>query len=190
MFARVVSILRAPAFVALVVLMLAATATIGASSKPIADKDEVSIITITGGPVDTTTQGAEVTIPLNGQDRFVFTQRAGDVVQIVTAVTADPNTAPGTSGFCDMTAIVYDDGTNIGTRADFSTNKGEYGEGGAGITALAASATDRTVTLTAFAREDFDFCDEDLYDNDGLLFDSGPDTWTVSVKVSIITVRN
>ncbi|MEX2099968.1 MAG: hypothetical protein WEB19_01005 [Acidimicrobiia bacterium] len=121
-----------------------------------------------------------MTIPLNGQPSFTFTQLAGEAVELIATVDADP----GTSTFCGVNTIVYGDGIPLGARVDLFTNKGELGEG-SDIGGLAAPASDRTVTLRAFTRE-LDGCDQEPPELEG----DGPDTWTVSVTVTVVTLRN
>jgi hypothetical protein len=149
------------------------------------DKDEVTLVTLTGGPVDTTTPGADVEIELNGEPAFTFIQKAGEAVELILT----PSTS-GNANFCNVTTIIYADDKPLGARVDEFSNKGEVGEG-SDIGGLAAPASDTTITLKALTRESGESCDQDVYNDEGTeIIDSGPDTWTVSVRVTIVTLRN
>ena len=173
MRARLLSHLRPSPATAIALVALVFATTGGIVAKPPSEKpgqDEVTLVTLTGGPVDTTTSGEQVPIPLNGAATFVFTQRAGEAVQLILTVDA---TGPAT--FCDMAAIVYGEGIPLGARVDVFSNKGEVGEG-SGIGGLPAPATDTIVTLKAIAMESAGSCDQAVYDDEGTEIDSGPDT--------------
>jgi hypothetical protein len=169
--------------IALVALVLASTgAAVGKPATEPPGGNEVTLVTLTGGPVSTTTPGAQVPIPLNGESTFVFTQKAGEAIELI--LTANPS--GDTATFCDMAAIVYGDGIPLGARVDLFSNKGEVGLGSA-IGGLPAPATDTIVTLKAITMESSEFCDGEVPGEPG---PADTDTWTVSVRVTIVTLRN
>lgn len=167
----------------LAILALVFAMTGGAVAAGKINKDEVTIVTLTGGPVDTTEPNADVTIPLtDDSDELTFTQQAGEAIELIATFDADSSQAT----FCNMTAFVY--GVDLPLQArpqfDFKSEAGELGEGSA-VGGLPAPETDREVTLRAITRET-DGCDEDVGEGETDL----SDTWTVSVIVSIVTLRN
>jgi hypothetical protein len=168
----------------LAVVALVFAVTGGAVAADKMNKDEVTVVNLTGGPVDTTAPHEDVTIPLTDEsDEFTFTQKAGEAVELIATFDTDSSQAT----FCGMTAFVY--GVDLPLQArpvfDFKSEAGELGEGSA-IGGLAAPTEDREVTLRAIARETEDGCDEDVGEGETNL----SDTWTVSVAVSIVTLRN
>lgn len=176
--------------IALLALVFATTGVAAAKPADKVDKDEVTLVTLTGGPVDTTVPNEEVPITLNGESTFSFTQKAGEAVQLI-AEAALVETAG--VGECGVDVIVYDslnvdpEGRTWGTRSSAFRERGDFGEGTTDIDGLPAPASDRTVTLTAFARET-DGCDEtSLCETEG---DCEEDTWSVSLRVTIVTIRN
>lgn len=167
----------------LAILALVFAVTGGAVAGNKIDRDEVSVVTLTGGPVDTTEPNEDVPIPLTeGSDEFTFTQKAGEAVEIIATFDVDSSQAT----FCNLTAFVY--GIDLPLQArpqfDFKSEAGELGEGSA-VGGLAAPAADREVTLRAIAREN-DGCDEDAGEGETEF----SDTWSVSVAVSVVTLRN
>lgn len=181
---RFLSHIRGPspaAVLAMLALVFAVTGGAVAANK--IDKDEVTTVTLTGGPVDTTEPNADVTIPLTDEsDEFTFTQKAGEAVEVIATFDVDSSQAT----FCNLTAFAY--GVDLPLQArpqfDFKSEAGELGEGSA-IGGLAAPAADREVTIRAIARET-DGCDQDVGEGEEDL----SDTWTVSVTVSVVTLRN
>jgi hypothetical protein len=155
------------------------------------NKDEVTVVTLTGGPVQTGAADQEVTIPLNGASTYSFTQHAGEALQLITRVDADK----GTSSFCEISTYVFDtvgsssnnNGGTMGTRVDNATDRGGPGFGLADISGLPAPASDTTVTLRAFTQENGPNCDNPNIPTTGT---GNDDSWTVSVRVSVVTLRN
>lgn len=190
-FAKVLSLIRRPSPApVLAVLALAVVAMAGSAvAADKIDKDEVTVVTLTGGPVETTEPNAIVTIPLtDDSDEFTFTQKAGEAVQLI--ATFDVFTE---ATFCNMFVFVYADDLPLQARPqfDFKSEAGELGEGSA-MGGLAAPMEDQEVTLHAIARELGDGygtdgmkgCDQEV---EGV---SDSDTWTVSLTLSIVTLRN
>ncbi len=181
---KILSYIRGPSpATVLAILALVFAVTGGAVAAGKINKDEVTVVTLRGGPVDTTESNVDVTIPLTeGSDEFTFTQKAGEAVELV--ATFDPDSSQAT--FCNMTAFVY--GVDLPLQArpqfDFKSEAGELGEGSA-VGGLAAPTADREVTLRAIAREN-DGCDEDVGEGEQDL----SDTWSVSVVVSVVTLQN
>jgi hypothetical protein len=173
------------AVLSIIAIVLAMTGGAVAADK--LDKDEVTVVTLTGGPVDTTSPNEDVTIPLtSGSDTFTFTQKAGEAVEVIATFDVSSQAT-----FCNMVAFVY--GVDLPLQArpqfDFKSEAGELGEGSA-IGGLAAPAEDREVTLHAIARElgsgsgDGSGCDEEV---EGV---ADSDTWSVGVTVSVVTLRS
>jgi hypothetical protein len=167
----------------LAILALVFAVTGGAVAADKINKNEVTVVTLTGGPVDTTEPNEDVAIPLTDEsDEFTFTQKAGEAVELIATFERDDSQAT----FCNMTAFVY--GVDLPLQArpvfDFKSEAGELGEGSA-VGGLAAPTEDREVTLRAIAREG-EGCDEDVGEGETNL----SDTWTVSVAVSVVSLRN
>jgi hypothetical protein len=86
-----------------------------------ADTDEVTVVTLRGGPVETTAPGTGDTILLNGESEFTFTQKADVAVQVILSNYIGWDESDVT--FCDGTTIVYADGLPLGARVDFLARK-------------------------------------------------------------------
>lgn len=154
-----------------------------------ADAGPKMITNLSGGPVATTSPNADVTIPLNGQSTYTFTQRAGEAVQVIATFDVDGGTGPSAASFCNLLVMVY--GDKIQARYDVKSEAGELGEGSA-IGARAAPAADTTITLRAVARELSDATESHCDDTNSDEPSTDPvdqDTWTASVRVTVQTIR-
>lgn len=186
------SLIRGPSpatVLAVLALVFAMTGGAVAAGQKIPKDDEVTVVTLTGGPVDTTEPNDDVPIPLTeSSDTFTFTQRAGEAVELIATFAVSEEAT-----FCNMVAFVYGADLPLLARPqfDFKSEAGDFGEGSA-VGGLAAPLEDREVTLHAIARElnggygegETEGCDEPA---------GGPDdsdTWTVSLTLSIVTLRN
>jgi hypothetical protein len=163
------------ALLSLGVLSFAMSVQVGAKGQ--STNDEVSVVNLSGGPVNTTGNNVDAPILLNGASSFTFTQKAGEAVQLI--ATADVDDSDAT--FCTWVVIVH--GDKLQARIDGATEKGEVGEG-SDIGGLAAPVANTEVTIQALVRE-IDQCDQEVEGIDD------EDTITVnSLRVSVITVRN
>lgn len=184
MHAKFISYLRpTPATaIAMVALVFAMTANAGAGPR--------TLVNLSGGPVTTTSPNTDVTIPLNGQATYSFTQKAGEAVQVIATFDADAGTGPSGASFCNLLLMVY--GDKIQARYDVKSEAGELGEGSA-VGGRAAPATDTTVTLRAIARELSDPTESQCDQANSEEPSTDPvdqDTWTVSVRVTVHTIRS
>jgi hypothetical protein len=168
--------------VAIVALVFATTGVADGAPRP--NHGEVTLVTLSGS-TSTTSPAAYVTgdpILLNGQATYMFTQAAGEAVQLIATVdaVADPAT------FCDVTTIVYGESGGVllplGARVDYFSEKGERGEG-SNVGGIAAPATDRAITLKAIAFES-NSCDTAVEEVDD------EDTWHLTLTVSVVTLRD
>lgn len=172
-----------PALIVAIIVLLLATSGI-AQGAPNPSRGEITLMTLSGSV--TTTSPAVYptgdTVQLNGQPTYAFTQAAGEAIQLIASV--DIVSAEAT--LCDVTLVVHGlsggSPLPLGARVDYSSEKGERGEG-SGVGGLAAPTSDRTVTLRAEAWES-GTCDG----GDG--GDAGPDTWQLALRVSVVTLRD
>jgi hypothetical protein len=170
------------AVVAITALVFAASGVAHGAPKP--DRGEITLVTLSGSTSTTSPAAYEIGDPilLNGQATFAFTQAAGEAVQLIASVdaVADPAT------FCDVTTIVYGESGGVllplGARVDYFSERGERGLG-SDVGGIAAPATDRPITLKAIAFES-NSCDGG---QDG---DLGEDTWDLTLRVSVVTLRD
>ena len=177
--------LRSPASLtaaAIVTLVMAVGGFAAIAKKQ--DKDEVTMRTITGGPTQTTDPFEEVAIPLANA---TFVQRAGEAMIVM--VRADFTPSPDTH-FCDVAVFVSDanDAGAVGIFFEESAEKGDIGQA-TGSELMAAPAVDTTHTLQAVVVEDP--ADEprcDGPDEDDQVVRE--DTWTVSLRVTVASLRN
>lgn len=169
------------AFVALVFAMAG-----GAVAKDKIDKDEVTVVTTTGGPVQSVNpseEPPEAEIPLSNP---TFTQKAGEAALV--SAEADISGVPQETANCDLFVVVSDRaGSLIGLFMEQLARRGDPGTLG-GSRAVAAPATDREITLSAFAQEAIPPDDQGNPVPDEGQCDA--ETFTVSVRVSITTLRN
>ncbi len=170
---------------ALALVFALAGVAVGAKST---DRDEVTVVTATGGPVSTTgpDEGhdhTEVALPLSIGS---FTQRAGESVLL--NATADVQRTSPTNP-CDVEVVVFTGDQLVpvgaGLHMQDLSERGDEGDGTASE-GLPAPASDTVQPLTALVRVfafeegqggEFGFCEE-------------TDTFSVSVRVSIVTLRN
>lgn len=165
------------------------------------NKDEVTVVTTTGA-ISTTgpTNGDGDAIPLTDD---TFTQKAGEVLLVSAELTGTG--VAGETATCDLEIIVAGGEGNgnpdnlVGLFMRQLARRGDPGDR-AGSQALPAPATDRDITLSAFAQEqippdengspqeDTGQCDGG--ENIGGDTDTFTDTFTVSLRVSITTLRN
>jgi hypothetical protein len=169
----VLGMLRAGArrpFSLMVVVFVALVVAIGGFAAVMTDGDEVTLRPSRGGPVQTTSPEASVEIPLSNP---TFTQRAGEAVLLIAqARTRESRLSP-----CSVFIEVVDSTGEAGIAMEDAADRGSVGAL-AENELLPARATNTVRTLSAFATEGPD-CDVD-----------GEDTWTVSVNVSIVSLRN
>jgi hypothetical protein len=175
--------------VAALVFAISGYAVAGPKDKD--NKDEATVTTLIGGPVDTDEAGVETPIPLGAGASF--TQKAGEPVMVVLHGTFTPQ--PGTE-LCDVTAVVTDEDNP----ADLGAEVVELWERGfegmfTDSEILVAPPVDTERNLRAFAIEAQDHpgfegfgCDEE--DPESEPPDTGNDVWTVEVRVTIVTLRN
>ncbi|HEX2031789.1 MAG TPA: hypothetical protein VHL78_10360 [Actinomycetota bacterium] len=181
---RFLSHLRTPSpstVIAILALVLALSG--GAIAKDKLNKDEVTHLTITGGPVtsvDPDDGAAE--IPLSTE---TYTQKAGEVLLV--SAFADITGVPQGEATCDLSVVLEgqspDPGWNFGIYDMFQLARRGDGGDRIGDTVLPAPETDQLITLTARAHEE-DF---------GELSEEGDctdDTFTVSLRATLTTLRN
>ncbi len=150
------------------------------------NRDEVTVVTATGGPVSTTgpeegSNHIQVAIPLSIES---FTQRAGESV-LLNASADVQRTSPVNP--CDVEVVVFtsDEPQGAGLHMQDLSERGDHGDSTASE-GLPAPASDTVRTLEALVAVapfeegqggEFGFCDES-------------DTFSASVRVSIVTFRN
>jgi len=144
------------------------------------NRDEVTVVTTTGGPVDVIQTDDPVAVPLVSPS---FTQKAGEAVMVTAQILVSyPGRVDGSHG-CDVFVDLFDS-SNSG-EAGFEMRRlwerGAFGDP-TGTTGLPAPASDTIRTLTAEAR----------LVTGGFSCAGNPDEWVyrVSVRVSIVTYRN
>jgi hypothetical protein len=165
---------------------------IGAPQKTL-DNKQVTITNASGGPIDTTSPGDQVNIPLTNP---TFVQKAGETVLVMARATLTP--IPANAFGCGVELVVGandPDGADIGAFMEDHTNKGDFGEH-TDSDVIPARSTDRTITLTAFAVESGEEfsgdpgagpCDGPIGDESD---PGGNDTWRASVEISVVRLRN
>jgi hypothetical protein len=174
-----------------VLLITTGNATAQKAGKAKPNTDEVSIVSLASNTVTVTELGYDKEVPLllDGKPTYTFTQRAGEAV-IVSAV-ADMQPI-GDTNFCQVDVRVIDatEGHpgDLGLYMTAHTNKGDPGESG-DSTVLVAPASNRTRTVRAFSYlPDYENgCDMEMEGEDDPPYD---DAWSVSVRVSVITLRS
>jgi hypothetical protein len=172
-----------PGVIVAALALVFALAGVAVGAKTV-DRDEVTVVTATGGPVSTTgpedSNFTEVAIPLSIES---FTQRAGESVLL--NATADIQRTSATNP-CDVEVVVTaGDGQGAGLHMQNLSERGDEGDATASE-GLPAPASDTVQPLDAFVRViafeegqggEFGFCEES-------------DTFLASVRVSIVTLRN
>lgn len=153
------------------VLFAALVAAVGGLAAVATNKDEVTLRAVSGGPVQTGAPGEDVEISLTNAS---FTQRAGEAVLLI----ADADTSANRVSSCTVHVVVHTTDADGALFVEDVADKGEIGDD-TEHELLPAPATNTPRTLEAFAEEDPDSCDVD-----------GEDTWTASVNVSVVTLRN
>jgi hypothetical protein len=152
--------------------------------------DEVTTVTVTSEPVlvTDTYYPDQLTLSLDPATQSSFTQKAGEVVLV--SAQASMQETEGTN-FCGIEVRVIDSQSpgDMNLRMTAHTNKGEYGEL-ADSTILVAPATDTPRSFEGWASMNPEDSGCDTIDE----FDppEGPahdDAWTVSLRVSITTLR-
>jgi hypothetical protein len=167
-----------PATAVAVVALIFATTSV-AIAKPdgaAVDKDEVSVASATGG-LTTTTVGEEETIPLTGD--FTFTQRVGEAVLL----TATAEITRSATADCDLHVVVTSGRPEeVGLEMVDLWERGFHG-GQSDSESLPAPAVDTVRTLRSFAQ---------VLSAGEVGCDAAGDgeTFTVSLRVSIVTFRN
>ena len=155
---------------------------------PKGNKDEVKLTTATGGPVETTTPGDPVPIPLANA---AFTQRAGEAVLVIVRGHFATSEATHHCGVSVHVTEEIDGGVGIFNVEDHSDKGGQA----TGAALLPAPATDTAHVLEAVAVESEGSPSEGLQPCDGEDLtleppDTGNDTWTVSATVTVVVLRN
>lgn len=193
-----------PGFVvgSVVTIVLAATAALFASGlgADAAGKNPSRPVTITtltgsGSTADVAenqpNDNVDYPILLNGSESFTFTQPAGTVAELVVTATDEEvhwSNPEYPAAFCEGTVYVFDDSAPLGARLDLLDQRGDH-VGFPGyrttINAIAAPDADTTITLRAIVREN-DGCD-DVNQDEPVADD---DWWTVSIRVSVVLLRN
>lgn len=178
-----------PATIVSVIALLFAM-TGGAIAADKLNKDEVTVVTVTGGPIDVITPGEAVAIPLTVP---TFTQKAGEPVLLSATilVTYTPSPESGDPAFspCDLFVDVFDSATSsyyvsdVGLKMRRLGERGDYGDlNDSGAIPAPTSDTLRTLTVLAEKRPNPDApCDT---------AEAQAQVHTVSVRVSIVTYRN
>jgi len=186
-----------PAIVIAIIALVFAMAG-GAIAATGTGKGPVSLVTATGGPVTVTAESAARvtdeepfghTIPLSGTTTFM--QKAGQALLFATELSA---TNTDYSATCDLYVLVSVSTGGSGSGSGFGLDTRVLAERGGSkdsldSVALAAPAADRVITLSwarAWAyRELEDGTTHDCADeNDNFT----SDTWTLSLRVSVITM--
>lgn len=172
------------AFALLGAVGMSQTAVSQGPVKPVKN-DGVSVVNLTSGtPVDTGDEFEQVPISLNGASDYTFTQKAGEVVELV--ATAEISRSPDMK-FCDMAVFVYDENTQVGVNLMEASERGGVPWPYSGTNGFAARATDRTIVLKAAAQE-MDGCDKEV---EGEVQEELEDTYTVEeLDISLITYRD
>lgn len=161
--------------------------------------DEVSVTNLAwSGTLQTTEPGADVVIPLDGQQMYTVTQRAGEPLQLLAEAAASytSNMEWDVHSACDLSVFVFDTVTGTGVRILMVNNRGEYGWGPSEAAGFAAPTADRVLQLKAVAREDPGTgCDGDYPEGaetpPGIDLNTIEDTWTVtSLQVSLVSTRD
>ncbi len=174
-----------PAVIVAALTLVFALAGVAVGAKT-TDRDEVTVVTATGGPVSTTgpeegSNHIQAAIPLSIES---FTQRAGESVLL--NATADVERTSPTNP-CDVEVVVFtsDEPQGAGLHMRDLSERGDHGDATASE-GLPAPASDTVRTLEALVAVapfeegqggEFGFCDES-------------DTFSASVRVSIVTLRN
>lgn len=173
---------RAPSpaiFVAALALVAAMTGAAVAGDKSNADKDEVTVVTTTGGPVDVIDPDIPVEITLTDPS---FTQTAGEAVLLTATIEVSYPDREEFSHGCDVFVDLFDpttDGT-VGFTMVRLWERGAFGDT-TGTTGVSAPTSDTLRTLTVLAR---------IGGSEGSSCAFTGDVYTVSVRVSIVTYRN
>lgn len=121
--------------------------------------------------MQTTAPGTATEIPLSNPS---FVQRAGEALLLI----ADARTRESRESPCTVFVNVEDSTGEAKLTVESWADKGDAGTS-TEHELLPAKAVNTARTLRAFAIEDENTCDID-----------GEDTWTVSVNVSIVSLRN
>lgn len=186
---KILAHIRAPSpgvVIAALALVFAMTGAAVAGDK--LNKDEVTVVTTTGGPVDVVAVGTEVAIPLTNPS---FTQKAGEAVLLSATILVTYDPPPGDPAFapCDLFVIVSDSATSsyyvsdVGLHMTRLAERGDHGDlNDSGAIPAPTSDTLRTLTVTAEKHPNPDhLCDS---------ADNIAQVHEVSVRVSIVTYRN
>jgi hypothetical protein len=183
-----------PAIVISIIALVFATA--GGAVAATGTKGPVSLVTATGGPVTVTAESAARvtdeepfghTIPLSGKTTFM--QKAGQALLFATELSA---TNAHYSASCDLYVLVSVSTGGSGFGSNFGLDTRVLAERGGSkdsldSVVLAAPAADRVITLSwarAWAYRQLEDGTTHDCDDDSGNFSS--DTWTLSLRVSVI----